>query len=536
MATPGASMLSLPAMTRRAVVGGARRTVAGRGTTADEPVGLDDRPLSLTLSRDGKRLLVALPYEVWVLHAETLEVERTIELASPRPSPFEADDEGSLWIGGTHLYRGSVWSPTAAKFGSKLGGFVDRVCLLRPRLLCGVGTTGEVLLDTEKEDVVHRRKVPEHDVLGLVASPDGRAVWIDGSNFAWVIDPEHPSGYMKLKLKQTSAAEVAGEAIVALGTTSVGHCVLAARDGAIAWTNRALRPLGERVPRIELRHATPLGIAGDERWIYVLRPLGVLHRYLVAQPPPEPGAKDEPPPLPEAQTTKLPRHAQCIAIAQPGVLALAGAHADDQLGRIWRQRIDELAWTDLALGKRELVEPAPVPEEPAGPRVPSFERTRSKLGGAPLEQLRVDDVVGPAHPFWVTRTTGTLLERPVDLRAADEVLPNDALLLPAMIRVQEGTARPALLLWPGTASELGEPEPVEWITWGDRPRGWMPLATPEIRAQGWSRRGVFPLQVALAGPPPQVAGRRPNVPGRWADAELFAAMVKECKHLLKVLW
>ncbi len=526
-------MLSSGAMTRRAVVGSARRTVTG-GATADDAVGLDDRPLSLTLTRDGKRLLVALPYEIWVLHAETLEVERAIELASPRPTPFDADDEGTLWIGGTHLYRGSVWSSTATKFGTKLGGFVDRVCLLRPRLVCGIGSNGEVLLDTEKEDVIHRRKAPEHDVLALVPSPDGRAVWIDGSNFAWVIDPEHPSGYMKLKLKQTSSADVPGEAIVALGITSIGQCVLAARDGAVAWTNRALRPLGERIPIIELRNSTPLGIAGDERWIYVLRPLGVLHRFLVAQPPPDPSAKNEPPPLPEAQSAKLPRHAQCIAMVQPGVLALAGAHADDQLGRVWRERIDDLPWTDLRLGKRNLVDSVPAPED--SPKAPSFERTRSKLSGAPLEQLRVDDVVAPTQPFWITRTTGVLLERPVDVRNADEVLPNDALLLPAMIRVQEGTARPALLLWPGTASELIDPESVEWITWGDRPRGWIPLATPEIRAQGWSRRGVFPLQVALAGRPPQVAGRRPSIPGRWADAELFAAMVKECKHLLKVLW
>ena len=36
--------------------------------------------------------------------------------------------------------------------------------------------------------------------------------------------------------------------------------------------------------------------------------------------------------------------------------------------------------------------------------------------------------------------------------------------------------------------------------------------------------------------PPVVAGRRATVPARWVDAELFAALVKECKRLLKVLW
>ena len=115
---------------------------------------------------------------------------------------------------------------------------------------------------------------PEITVIVPITTGDGRAVWIDGSNHAWVIDPEHPSGYMKLKLRQTSADDVASEAIVALGKTSAGHIVLAARDGAIAWTNRALRPMGERVPAVDLGGATPLAVDGDERWIYVLRPRG----------------------------------------------------------------------------------------------------------------------------------------------------------------------------------------------------------------------------------------------------------------------
>ncbi|HWB82200.1 MAG TPA: hypothetical protein VG755_44860, partial [Nannocystaceae bacterium] len=525
-------------MTRRAVVSSTRRTVAAKGG-GDECVTLDDRPLALQTMRDGKRVLAILPYEIWVLHAETLEVEKTIELASAEPSVCEGDEDGTLWFGGAHLHRGSVWSAKAEKFGSKLGGFVDEVAMLRPRLLCGVGTQGEVLLDVEKEDVAHRRKTSDHEVLGLLGSADGRAVWIDGSNHAWVIDPEHPSGYMKLKLRNTSAADVPSEAIVALASTSAGHCVLAARDGAIAWTNRALRPIGEKVPAIELRGATPLAIAGDERWIYVLRPGATLHRFLVEQPvwDPPPGPKQpEPPPLPEAQAAKLPRAASCMALLPGGALVLAGPQADDQLGRLWQCNTEELPWTELKLRARTLVEPEPAPNEPEGPKTPSFVPTRSKLAGAPLAQLRVDDVIGGAHPFWVTRASGTLAERPVEPRRADEVLAADALLLPAMVRVHEGTARPALLLWPGVADDLHEIPPIEWLTWGDRPREWIALRTPEIRAQGWSRRGVFPLQVALAGPPPQVAGRRVTVPARWADAELFAALVKECKHLLKVLW
>jgi len=532
-------------MTRRAVVSSSRRTVGARGSSADDALALDDRPLALAMTHDGKRVLVTLPYEVWVLHVDTLDVEKTIELGSPEPSVALGEDDGTLWFGGQHLHRGSVWATKAEKFGTKLGGFVDRVAVLRPRTLCGVGSHGEVLLEVAKEEVLHRRKASEHEVLGLVTTGDGRAVWIDGSNHAWVIDPEHPSGYMKLKLRQTSADDVASEAIVALGKTSAGHIVLAARDGAIAWTNRALRPMGERVPVVDLGGATPLAVDGDERWIYVLRPRGVLHRFLVEQPPPEPappakaGTKPKtplPPALPEAQTVKLPRAASCLALAPDGVLVLAGPQSDDQLGRLWRCNIEELAWSDLSLRQRELVEPAPAPAEPAAPKVPNFTPTRSKLAGPTLATLKVDEVIGGAQPFWITRATGTLAERPVDVRAPSEVLAADTLLLPAMIRMHAGTARPALLLWPGVADGLREPPPLEWLTWGDRPREWILLGTPEIRAQGWTRREVFPLQVALASLPPQVAGRRPAIPSRWSDAELCAALVKECKHRLQVLW
>ncbi|MBX7083856.1 MAG: hypothetical protein K1X88_31895 [Nannocystaceae bacterium] len=543
-------------MVKRAVVSSARRTIAARPGTSDDVVPLDDRPLSLTMSADGKRVLVALPYEIAIFHAETLELEKSIELASAEPSVSLADDEGGLWIGGQHLHRGSIWSAKAEKFGSKLGGFVDRVVLLRPRLLCGVGTQGELLLDLEKEEVLHRRKVPERDVFGLVAGADGRAlaIWAEGDgqphapatvdpsygpqHHGWVLDPDHLSGYMKLKLKQTSASAVPAEAIVAIGRTPAGHCVLAARDGAIAWTNRALRVIAERVPAVDLRVATPLAIAADERWIYVLRPGATVHRFLIEQPPPEPGAppKSEPPALPEAQVAKLPRHASALAVAPGGALMLAGPQADDQLGRLWRCSVDALAWSELPLRTRTLVEAPPEPAT-SGPksREPSFVPTRTKLAGPPLAQLRVDDVLeGPA--FWLTRTTGALDQRPTDRRTEAEVLPGDAVLLPAMVRLREGTARPALLLWPGVADELREPQPFEWITWGDRPRQWIPLRTLEIRAQGWTRREVFPLQVALRAPPPQVAGRRVPVPGRWVDPESFAALVKECKHLLKVLW
>lgn len=531
--------------TDRPVAGG-RRTVAGRSTAP--VVNLDDHPLALAVSRDGKRVLVTLPYDIWIASAHTLEVERTIPLESPRPSVFEGE-EGVLWIGGQHLYRSTLLSTTATKHGSKLGGFVDHVCQLRSRLLCGAGSQGEVLWDVVKEDVVHRRKVAEHTVLALVPTADGRVVWAGGESHAWVIDPDHPSGYTKLKLKHTSpdAASVASEAIVALGITPDGGCVLAARDGAVAWTNRGLRLVTERHLRSDGTSQRPLAIACDATHVYVLRPAGVLHRFLLAQPKPEPtrdaakkggprGKEPEPELLPEAEQCRLRRLATCIAIGDDGQLVLAGPHADDQLGRLWREDPTALTWEPLPLGQRTLVEPEPPAPEGEVKVVPSFVATRSKPSGEPITAIKVDDVLAGAPALWVTRPSGTLLERPAHPVAEADVLPGDAVILPAMVRMHEGTARPALLLWPGVADDEREPMGPQWLVWGDRPRGWMPLRTPEIRAQGWSRRDVFPLQIALPREPPPLPGHRAPLPPRWVDAELFVALGRECKKLLKVLW
>jgi hypothetical protein len=526
---------SEPIRRRIAVKGTGRRTIAGRGSA--EVASLDDRPLSIAPSRDGKRIIVALPYEVWILGAATLEVERTIELPSPHPSVFEAD-EGMLWIGGSHLHRANLFAASATKVGTKLGGFVDHVCLPAPHLLCGVGTQGEVLFDLDKEEVVHRRKSGEHEVHAAVASADGRAVYADGAPHVWVIDPDHASGYMKLKLKATSAVEVPAEGIVTLGTTPGGRVLLGARDGAIGWTNRALRIQGERFPRAEPGLRAPLSIAGDDRFIYVLRPAGILQRFLFEPPKdePEPGADPHAEPPPEAEECRLPRVATCIAIDHEGRLLLAGPHSDDQLGRLWREDPSALSWAPLKLGTRRLVEAAPPAAEPAS-KVPSFVATKSKISGSPLSEIKVDDVLAGTPEFWVTRAQGgTLPERPVDVRPAADVLPADALVLPAMIRVHEGTARPALLVWPGVVDDDRPRPPVQWLTWGDDPRGWIPLDTPSLRQQGWSRRGVFPLQIALAATPPEVAGHRAPIPARWVDPELFGALGRECKKLLKVLW
>lgn len=522
---------------------GGRRTVAGRSSAP--LITLDDHPLALAVSRDGKHLLVTLPYEVWIVTAHTLEVERSIPLESARPSVFEGDD-GVLWLGGQHLYGSTLFGTTATKVGSKLGGFVDHVTQVRPRLLCGVGSHGEVLWDAAKEEIVHRRKVAEHAVLGVVPTPDGRVVWAGGHSHVWVIDPDHPSGYTKLKLKHTSAGEVPAEAIVALGVTAEGGCVLAARDGAVAWTNRGLRLVGERHLKGDGTLNRPLSVACDRQWIYVLRPAGVLHRFLLAQPKAAaetehakkggPGkGSAEPEPLPEVEQCRLRRLATCIAIGDDGQLVLAGPHADDQLGRLWREDPSALPWEPLALGQRTLVEPEP---EPAGETkaAPSFVATRTKVSGDPIAAIKVDDVLAGTPTLWLTKPSGTLLERPAVRASAGDLLPGDAVLLPAMVRMNEGTARPALLLWPGVADDERELVSPQWLMWGDRPRGWISLRTPEIRAQGWSRRDVFPLQIALPRAPPELPGRRAPLPPRWVDPELFAALGRECKKLLKVLW
>lgn len=522
--------------------GSGEQTVVGKravaGKAASDTLTLDDRPLSVTVSADGKRFLVVLPFEVWIIGVETLEVERTIELPVPHPSVFEAADN-VLWIGGAHLFRGGVFAAASTKVGTKLGGFVDRVCLIRPRLLCGVGTHGEILWDLDKEEPVHRRKTSEREVFGLVAAADGRAVFADGSSQVWAIDPDHPAGHMKLRLKQTSDTEVVAEGITQLAVTRGGSCIIAARDGAIGWTNRALRLEDERLPQMD-GSPLPLALAGDARWIYVLRPRSILQRFLVAQPPEDPHEKNPPPPLPEAQQCRLERRATAMALGQDCRLVLAGPHADDHLGRLWRADPDRLTWEPLRLSRGRTLVSAPEPDAAAPKGKPSFERTRNKVAGQSIATLKVDDVIassaGTSPTLWLAKPTGVIVERPHTTVAAAEVMPGDTLVVPAMVRFQEGTARPALVLWPGVADSARAIPPLQWLVWGDEPRGWMPLQTPDIRQQGWSRREVFPMQIALPHAVTGVAGRRAKLPKRWVDPQLHGALARECKKLLKVLW
>jgi hypothetical protein len=516
-----------------------------------------------------------------VLDARDLSRQRSFELRAEHPSVAE-DLDGVLWIGGAHLHKANALTGGLEKFGSKLGGVVDRVVVLRPGLLVGVGATGEMLWNvgdrtssdaTQREGTEepgYRRKSPEREVHALVATPDERAVYADGSSAAWLVDPAHLQGYGQLRFKQTSPSPVPGEGIVALAITSKGRLVLGARDGGIAWTQPDLRLVEERFPLLDPKDARPLAIVGDDTWIYVLRPRGLLQRFLVVPPKPKReddetarrralsnvnvvrGGRlgnldarrdkpaDEPPPPPPAQQVRLPRSAEAMTLLvdEQGRqrLVLAGAHADGQLGRVWQTTIDELAWTEAPLGKRELVARDP---DAATPRAPDFTQVRSKIDGGKLSEIRVDDVVSGDVPFFVTHGHGSLLERPVTRKPMAEVLPGDALVIPAMLRLGEGTARPALYVWPASprpSSEVNElPQPT-WLVWGDNPRGWMILDTPSIRAQKWSRSQLFPMQIALASDGAGAPGHRVALPERWLDRELFLALARECKKALVVVW
>jgi hypothetical protein len=493
--------------------------------------------------RDQKRLLVCLPHDLWVIKVEGSELSyaQNIELDAPSPSVSEAE-KGELWIGGKHLRRGSAFNQSVSKFGSKLGGYVDDVALLRPGLLCGVGHQGEVLLNLENGEVLHRRKAKGSRARSVCASADERAIFTDESSSAWVIDPAHPGGYTKLRLEHTHAADLPEEAIVCASVDHKGRCLLAARDGAVAWTTPSLRRAGERWTKLPAAEREPLSIASDDDWLYVLRPRGRVQRFNLrpaAEPPKSKGRKsneEETPPLPAAQECRLERAATCMAVLhQEGGtrIVFGGPQSQGMLGRLWTSLAEKLEWEELNLADR------PEREAPdSGHAAPNFEKIRNKLpeGAKSLAQVDVDDVVGGLRGYWLVQSTGTLLERPVAPMALEDLLPGDALLIPAMLRPKEGTARPGLLLWPGIPSDReGDPPPALWMCWGDQPRGWMPMHTPEIRAQRWKRSDLFPMQVAIRKLP-DAPGRRQRLPKNWVDPELFEALAKECKKLLKVLW
>ena len=557
---------------RRVIVrseGGTRRTIKAPSAEARDELGLDDCPLAVERSADGRVLIVTLPYEIWIVNAKTLTTQRTIPLTMATPSVVEGW-EGALWIGGQHLHQANVQSTSATKIGTKLGGYVDHLCLIRDDLLAGVGAQGEMLWDIDREGPVHKRKSGGPNATGTVSSGDGRAVFSDGTETTWVIDPNHTEGYAKLRLAATSPVSVPSEAIVCLGRSDAskgGRVLLGAADGAVAWTTRDLRLAGERIP-VGKRDMTPLALAADERWVYVLRRRGVLHRFLIAQP----GAKKasgkdsrgkkgkkgkrraqqpsgqqagehEPPPLPLAQEARLGKRASCMTLVldeAKRTLLLGGPKADGALGRLWTTDPESLEWQELELGARTLAEPPPPPDpdaEPPAPQRPSFIATKNKLSGPKLSTVSVDDIVGAKVDYWLTHGSGSLLERPLAKLDFDAILPGDAVLFPTMVRFAEGTARPALLLWPGVVEDhKSPPPPPQLLVWGDEPRGWLALETPQIRKQKWTRTDVFPIQVAIAGVPEGLPGKRQGLDPKWIDRKHYEALAKECKKLLKVLW
>lgn len=518
---------------------GVRRTVASSASTS---VIIDDRPLAIQISHDGKRLMISLPFEVWIVQTSTLQVERSISVPAERPCVWEAEQEHDLWIGGHLLYYGNMFQTSYKKIGSKLGGYVDYIALIRPNLLCGIGSQGEILWNIAKEEVIHRRKTGEKVVRGLVASRDGRAIWTDGSPNAWVIDPDHPSGYTQLRLRSTSVVSRSSEDILSIGMTFTGRCILAARDGAIAWTNPQLRFENERFPRIPETQAYPLAVAGDERWVYVLRPNQMIQRFLIEQPPSpkdENGEDEEVQPLPEAQECRLPWPADCLLLWKEDSLSqlvLGAPHAEGMLGRLWRCDPDSLSWSNLKLSQRKCIFEAPPTASEEAPKQPSFIATKTKIKGPPLAELKVDQIFAENTSYFITPRHGNLLERPVSTCLEQDIMPGDAILLPTMLRLYEGTARPALLLWPGVPEAHNEIPPWQWLVWGDKPRGWMLLTTPNILEQGWSRTELFPMQIALLHLPYQAAGHRAEIPSAWLNPHLFHELADECKKLLKVIW
>ena len=455
---------------------------------------LDDDPLEIVRSRDGKRLFVILPYEIWLLDARTLSVQRSIELSSSRPSLAE-DADGVLWIGGQHLFRASLWTTALDKIGARLGGYVDRVALLRPGLLCGVGHHGELLWDTESNKEIYRRKAREHHIFGLLPTLDERGLWCDGGESSWLINPARTSGYTQLRIPTTSAHAVESEGVVAIGQTNRGRCVLGARDGGIAWTHADLRLATERFPRASDDANWPLSLGGDERWIYVLRNRGLLQRFRIEDPRPQKRsddrrrlgrlptpAEDEPPPDPPAQQCRLDAPTSCMTLlGENGQtrLVIGGPRADGHLGRLWLVDPSTLDWSDLGLGKRELV---PEPEATT-PTAPSFVATRTRSKAPPLAKLKVDDVIGGEIPFWLIRDHANIADQPIMQAAADSILPADALLLPAMLRLASGTTRPGLVVLSATTTVSGDVPKPRCLTWATNLVDGSPRLAPAARAK-----------------------------------------------------
>lgn len=544
---------------------GQRRRIMGQGSASakDPTLALEDAPIGLTLSRDQKWIFVTIPYGLLILPRDASMIERRIELPHPHPVVSEAADH-LLWIGGHHLFRVHAFSGKPQKFGSKLAGYVDQIQWLEAdNRLFGVGTHGEILIDLEREETLFRRQQSRAAATAVVAYEKEQCVFSEAKRCAMIFDPSYTEGYTQLNFKTQSDWENPDHAITQVFPHSETRLILAAADGGVAWTGPSARIEKEyfpKTPQTKSGTATsapyfPLAVTSDERYIYVLRERGVLHRFLFAQPPATTtetrgkyGArKVQADPLPEAQRCRLGRPASAMTLIPGGseegstasTLVFGGPKADGYLGQCWRVEMDQLEWEGLSTSARPL--PQAPPEAAQGS--PDFTPTKHKFEGSKLkESLKVDEVINAKPGQWILSAgTSNLLERPI--RVLDDpqnLRPADTLVLAAMFRTAQGQARPGAIIWPGQRSDSEHPEKslaIRVLIWGDDPRGWIEVDTPSLRAQRWNREELFPLQIALAKAAPEIQDSiRPAIPARWIDPDLFSALGQECRHKLEVLW
>ncbi len=489
---------------------------AGRGKRA---LALEDAPLRVAQASDPSRLWVVRPYEIDVVLAAERTVERTIPVASARPWVCETDG-GGLWVGGRHLHHGSLFSTELHKVGAGLRGLVDVIALARPSLLVGAGALGDAMVDTEDAEVTFRRKeVRPGGVLGIAAGADGRAVLVTGEPHAWIFDPDHPHGHTRLPPIPGRAAGDVSDPVVAVAPGPGGFVALATRGGTVAWTQRTLRVAGHATPARAPDDPGVLSLFADATHVYALRPGGRLERFRHAPIPEE----DDAPTPPRAEHAAVGEDACTICRLVDGTFVVGRREAGGFLGSLAWIAPSALAFEPLPLadGPRSFA-PLRAHEPPPPPRVE----------GPGLGELSPDTVLkGPARA-WRTTPRG---DAPATWPHAPADDPNDPApwLVAAMVRPPSGPARPALVLAPREHETADVPR---ILVWGDAPREWIELSTPAIRAQGWRRREIFPLEVALAVPPEHLDARDAALDRRWANPERFEALAAACRRELAVVW
>lgn len=537
----------------RPTAGKRRRIVAGNKSRSDKGLPLDDAPFDLIVSRDGKWVFALVPYGIRVLPIDLSRVERSIDLPHPQPSLWE-DEQHELWIGGHHLYKVHAFSGQPSKVGSKLSGWVDKITgLERDNLLLGIGSQGELLLDRTTLKEHFRRQHSHQGPFDLCALSPDKAMLCHGQSVGHLLDLNHLNGYTQLGFKHKDDWENPAQRICLSYHNPNQHpdrLFFAAQDGSVAWTGQGMRLQASRYLPRPRRNSKPLAMFADRRWLYLLLQGGQLQRHLLtplnlkkkAQEPRK-GTKVAQDPLPAAQKARLPKIAtammgRCLdASSDPNIapdtaLGFASSQAKGQLGLVWSCKPDALEWENLELGPRAQSD---APE----PKAPSFVSTRHRFDGEDISKvLTVDEVLTGACSLWVTGTPSSrVVDRSLKPLSVSEVMPLDALVLPAMLRFANSDARPGWIYW----SPSGDAASLRYFVWGDSPRAWVELCTPELRVQKWSRSEVFPLQVALRSQGledlPQASDPRYEaLPPAWKDPELFAAMAKECRQRLKVLW